>query len=80
MLCSGEASALHFGVCEGLSELCNQAAVSCCTRGDGAGKGPINFNTSMKESEDKEACREKTRRGTLQLLSGKRAVGALSAT
>lgn len=47
MLCSGEASALHFGVCEGLSELCNQAAVSCCTRGDGAGKGPINFNTSM---------------------------------
>lgn len=42
---SPRASALLFGVCEVLSDPSTEAAVSWWTRGDGAGKSPVNLNT-----------------------------------
>lgn len=52
MLCSAEWKpsglfALQFELCEGLLELCTEAAVSRCTWGDRVGNSPVNFNTSM---------------------------------
>lgn len=74
MLCRGELIALrppllHFGVCEGLSALRTEAAVSWCIWGDGAGKSPVNFNTSMHRGrrslgEERRVQRKEMLRGT----------------